>query len=107
MSLARLLAHYESPASPAAKTLVPVEFCQELARGLRAEKITRRLYRLLPPGSVFSPAKDFPQPHSTGEPLQLPTPEIYGLKYKPSNPARQRAARRADAIAILGEYRWA
>lgn len=34
-------------------TLVPVEFCQELARGMRAEKITRRLYRLFPPDSIF------------------------------------------------------
>ena len=45
-------------------TLVPVEFARDLAQSMRAEKITRRLYRLFPPDSIFTPAKDFfPQTH--------------------------------------------
>jgi hypothetical protein len=108
VSLARLLAHYESEKSSAV-TLVPVEFCQELAKGLRAEKITRRLYRLLPPDSVFSHAGDFPQLKSEPvEQLNLASRmELPGLKFIPSDPARRRAARRADAMATLAEYVWA
>jgi hypothetical protein len=88
---------------------VPVEFCQELAKGLRAEKITRRLYRLLPPDSVFSRASDFPQLRLiTDEQLNLNSRvELPGLRYIPSNPGQRRAARHADAIAALGEYLWA
>jgi hypothetical protein len=70
VSLARLLAHYESEKS-SATTLVPMEFCRELARGMRAEKISKRLYRLFPPDSIFLPAKLFPQPNFQHEQLQL------------------------------------
>jgi hypothetical protein len=106
VSLARLLAHYES-AESSSRTLVPVAFCQELARSLRAEKITRRLYRLLSPDGVFSPAKDFPQTHfEAGNVLVLPPREVSGCKFVPADPARQAAMRRADAMAVLGEYVW-
>ena len=76
---------------------------------MRAEKITRRLYRLFPPDSIFTPAKDFPQSHCLGaeEPLNIPSPEIHGLHFKPADPARQKAMYRADALAVLGEYVWA
>jgi hypothetical protein len=104
VSLARLLAHYESEKS-SATTLVPMEFCRELARGMRAEKITRRLYRLFPPDSIFTPAKDFPQPH--GEIGKLGPGEIAGLRFKHPNPARLKRVRWAETIQLLGEYTWA
>ena len=109
MSLARLLAHSESPAS-AGVTLVPVEFCQELARGLRAEKITRRLYRLLSPDSAISCATNYPQfkPESENLGFNLNSSvELPGLRFAPANPGGRRAARRADAIAAINEYMWA
>lgn len=105
-TLARLLAHHET-AQSSSRTLIPVEFAQELARSLRAEKITRRLYRLLSPDSVFSPAKDFPQTHFTpGKPISLPPREVAGCKFVPADPARQAALRRADAMAVIDAYGW-
>ena len=76
---------------------------------MRAEKITRRLYRLFPPDSIFTPAKDFPQSHRPAEEqsLELGSPEIHGLHFKPADPARQKAMYRADALAVLQEYAWA
>ena len=90
-------------------TLVPVEFARDLAQSMRAEKITRRLYRLFPPDSIFTPAKDFPQSHRPAEEqsLELGSPEIHGLHFKPADPARQKAMYRADALAVLQEYAWA
>jgi hypothetical protein len=110
VSLARLLAHYET-AQSSSRTLVPAEFCEELARSLRAEKITRRLYRLLPPDSIFTNATDFPQTQNftptDNDSLNLNSRcELPGLRFVPPDAAARRAARRADAIAAIGEYVW-
>jgi hypothetical protein len=91
-------------------TLVPVEFCQELARGLRAEKITRRLYRLLPPDSAISCASDFRQFKAAPAPEAFnlnSSVELPGLRFVPPDPIRRKAARFADAIAVIHEYIWA
>ncbi len=63
----------------------------------------------MPPDSVFSRAADFPQlkPPSELEMNLNSRVELPGLRYIPSNPGQRRAARRADAIAALGEYQWA
>lgn len=90
-------------------TLVPLEFCQELAKGLRAEKITQRLYRLLPPDSACSLASEFHNlvPEREEQFNLASGMELPGLRYIPSDPARRRAARHADAIAAIQEYQWA
>ena len=103
VSLARLLAHDESLASTS-KTLVPVEFCQEMARQLRVEKISRRLYRLFPPESILT-APQFNHARSD-TPLELPSAEIHGLHFRPQDPARQAKMRHADAMAVISEYAW-
>ena len=134
MSLARLLAHYDSSDSRH-ETLVPVEVCRELARQLKAEKISQRLYRMLSPESVF-PVQDFPQSSTSNQAailsavctckiehrkpktsprecpvdqhrLGLAAREIPGCRFMSPNYRRQAAAKRADAIAVLGEYQWA
>ena len=66
-------------------------------------------YRLFPPDSIFTPAKDFPQSHrlAAEESMNLASCEIHGLHFKPADPARQKAMYRADALAVLQEYVWA
>lgn len=105
---ARLLAHWESPASKY-KTLVPVDFARQLARALRAEKISQRLYRLLPPDSPITANSSFsftcdasPEAINLNSRVELP-----GLRYMPSDPVRRRAARRAEAMVAISEYAWA
>jgi hypothetical protein len=87
VSLARLLAHYETPESPH-ETLVELEVCQELARRLCAEKISRRLYRMLDPDSVF-PVRVFCDEQRRYKPERLGRGEIVGgLKLVPPASAR-------------------
>jgi len=106
VSLARLLAHYETAESPH-ETLVELEVCQELARRLCAEKISRRLYRLLSPESIYPLAKNFPQSHQIeGEALKLGPGEIHGVKFRHPYPVKLRQVRRTEIITLLGEYRW-
>ena len=105
MSLARLLAHDE-PIACTAKTFVPVEFANELAKQLRAERLSQRLFRLLPPDSIMC-APEFKRPKSLEEtPLDLPLAELHGLKFRPQNPAKAAHVRRNDAIAVIGAYSW-
>ena len=104
MSLARLLAHNETLECKS-KTLVPREFAEELAKQLRAEKISRRLFRLFPPESILS-APEFNHKWEAEQPLDLPLAELHGIRFKPSNPALQAKLRRADAINVLGAYAW-
>jgi hypothetical protein len=106
VSQARLLAHYESLDSPH-ETLVDVEVCRELARRLCAEKLSRRLYRLLAPDSIYPVKMNFPQPHyGEGKAAKLEPAEISGLKFQHPNPAQLRRVRRREIVVLLGEYVW-
>jgi len=103
-----VLAHYQDR-SARATDLIPSDVADQLVQRMAAERISRRIIRLLSPDSVFLPAKAFRQPqHQQPEtPLNLPMAEIHGLRFLPSDPARARAARRADAMACIQEYVWA
>lgn len=105
MSLARLLAHYETADSPH-ETLVDVEVCRELARQLVAEKITRRLYRMLSPDSPFPVTRNFPQPRFN-EVMDFGSGEIPGLHFHRPNPAHHAEVRRTETVSLLQEYQWA
>lgn len=107
MSLARLLAHYETAQSPH-ETLVPVEVCEELARNLCAEKISRRLYRMLSPDSPFPVAAKFPASTLTAEQeFKLGPGEVSGLRFRRPNPAHHAQVRRKEIVASIQEYQWA
>lgn len=110
MSSAGVLAHYES-ANARPTTFIPLEVAEQLARRMAAERISRRLFRMLPPNSVFLPAKDFPQTrsHQTPEqPLDLDRAELPGVRclFSPEIFARWRAKRFDAIVGMLEDYCW-
>ena len=80
-----------------------------LVQRMAAERISRRVVRLLPPDSVFLPAKLFPQARAfypEAEPLGLPPAELPGLLFVHPNPAAYGRTRRAEALLVVSEYAW-
>jgi hypothetical protein len=75
-----------------------------------AERVSRRVIRLLSPDSIFPAAKIFPQNSDRAEEINLDvTPELPGLRFVLP---REKAVtwllvRERAAIALAAEYRWA
>jgi hypothetical protein len=76
---------------------------------MAAERISQVLIRMLPPDSVFLPARDFPQNArpEEGQSLSLPALEVSGLHFQPADPIAAANFRRTHAIHVLEEYCWA
>lgn len=107
VSTVAVLAHYESrTATPS--TFVPGEVADVMVQRMAAERLSRRLIRLLPPDSVFHAAKDFPQCHTPvlDESLSLPNAELPGLRFVLPTAESWRLARHAAAVASIRDYCW-
>lgn len=83
-----------------------------MVRRLAAERISRRVVRLLSPDSIFQSAKVFRQPQTHLSPetklLNIEAPELPGLRFVlPREKAASWAlARFAASIACAAEYVW-
>jgi hypothetical protein len=86
---------------------VEAEVADVLVQRMAAERISRRVVRLLPPDSVFLPAKNFPQTHyQPDQPLGLPPAELPGLHFVHPDPVAYRRMLRAEALLVVSEYVW-
>jgi hypothetical protein len=109
---AGVLAHYESRDS------VPTAFIPQVdadlwVQKLAAERISRRVIRLLPPTSVFQAANlnFFPQPHLDTENLSLlllPPAELPGLRFVlPQEKVNAwLAASHSAEVSLATDYQW-
>lgn len=103
-----VLAFYE-PAASRPTTFIPRGDADFLVQRLVAERVSRRVIRLLAPDSVFHAAKSFPQSQSIPtDQIDLVRPELPGLRFVlPRDKAVSwLMARRSAAIACCGEYQW-
>lgn len=101
-----VLAHYqERSARPT--DFIPADVADVMVQRMAAERISRRVVRMLSPDSVFLPARDFRQTRNVEEtPLNLGPLELPGLRVLRQNPWAFAATRRADAMAAVGQYVW-
>lgn len=105
---AGILAHYDSRTKRPTQ-FIPRGVADMMVQRLVAERISRRIIRLLPPESIFQAAKFFPQPSSPSlEAINLDSPELPGLRFvlPPEAIAAWRLVRAKAAVALAAEYRW-
>ena len=103
-----VLAHYQDR-SARATDLIPSDVADQWVQCMAAERISRRIIRLLPPDSIYPRAQNFPQNHSYCEPetpLGLPSAEVHGLQFERPNPQSYAAARRQEALNTVELYAW-
>lgn len=79
-----------------------------MVKRMAAERLSRRLIRLMPPNSVFIKASDFPQmEHCPPEDaMNLASSELPWLRFVPPDLIARQLVRRAEAILTVSEYVW-